>query len=171
MYQSRSTQSIYQWRTRSFQLRSSYATSPTADSPGYIPEFDPNKDSEDDDDEDPEEDPADYPTNHDDDDEEEEPSGDDADEEDKEQDDGDDDEDEEHPASANSTPPPPALRVTAMISFKPQPPILSFTKEDAESIVHCSGYEARESSAAATARPIEGRKADYGFVGSVEAEI
>nr|GEV14742.1 hypothetical protein [Tanacetum cinerariifolium] len=39
------------------------------------------------------------------------------------------------------------------------------------SIIHCSGYEAGESSATAAARPIEGRRADYGFVGSVEAEI
>nr|GFC37069.1 hypothetical protein [Tanacetum cinerariifolium] len=39
------------------------------------------------------------------------------------------------------------------------------------SIVHRPGYEAGESSAAAAARPIEGRRADYGFVGSVEAEI
>nr|GEW22538.1 reverse transcriptase domain-containing protein [Tanacetum cinerariifolium] len=39
------------------------------------------------------------------------------------------------------------------------------------SIIHCSGYEARESSAAAAARPIEGHRADYGFVGFVEAEI
>nr|GEW32405.1 hypothetical protein [Tanacetum cinerariifolium] len=35
------------------------AATPTADSPGYIPEFDPNGDSEEDDKEDPEEDPAD----------------------------------------------------------------------------------------------------------------
>nr|GFD63131.1 hypothetical protein [Tanacetum cinerariifolium] len=50
------------------------AASPTTDSPGYIPESDPD------------EDPANYPTDHDDDDEEEEeePSGDDADEEDEE---------------------------------------------------------------------------------------
>ncbi|GJU63297.1 hypothetical protein Tco_1245132, partial [Tanacetum coccineum] len=39
------------------------ANSPTADSPGYIPESDPEEDSEEDDDEDPEEDSADYPTN------------------------------------------------------------------------------------------------------------
>nr|GFC87019.1 hypothetical protein [Tanacetum cinerariifolium] len=39
------------------------------------------------------------------------------------------------------------------------------------SIVHCPRYEAGESSPAATARPIKGRRADYGFVGSVEAEI
>nr|GEZ09297.1 hypothetical protein [Tanacetum cinerariifolium] len=31
------------------------------------------------------------------------------------------------------------------------------------SILHCLGYEARESSVAAAARPIEGRRADYGF--------
>nr|GFB21283.1 hypothetical protein [Tanacetum cinerariifolium] len=39
------------------------------------------------------------------------------------------------------------------------------------SIVHCPGYEAGESSVAAAARPIEGRRADYGFFDSVEAEI
>nr|GFB32928.1 hypothetical protein [Tanacetum cinerariifolium] len=39
------------------------------------------------------------------------------------------------------------------------------------SIVHCPGYEAGESSVAAATRPIEGRRADYGFVDSVEAEI
>nr|GEZ91763.1 hypothetical protein [Tanacetum cinerariifolium] len=109
------------------------AASPTTDSPGYILESDPDEDSEDDDDEDPEEDPADYPTDHDDDDkEEEEPSRDDADEEEKEQDEDDDDDEEEHSASADSIPPPPALRVTARISFRPQLPTLSLTKEDAE---------------------------------------
>ncbi|GKF95503.1 hypothetical protein Tco_0288238, partial [Tanacetum coccineum] len=41
----------------------SAATSPTADSPGYIPEFDPERDPKEDDEEDPEEDPADYPAN------------------------------------------------------------------------------------------------------------
>nr|GFD15671.1 hypothetical protein [Tanacetum cinerariifolium] len=39
------------------------------------------------------------------------------------------------------------------------------------SIVHCPGYEVGESSIAAAARPIEGRRADYGFVDSVEAKI
>nr|GEU86971.1 hypothetical protein [Tanacetum cinerariifolium] len=52
--------------------------------------------------------------------------------EDEEQDEDDDDEEEEHPGSADSIPPPPALHVMAMISFRPQPPTLSFTKEDAE---------------------------------------
>nr|GFD25563.1 hypothetical protein [Tanacetum cinerariifolium] len=37
--------------------------------------------------------------------------------------------------------------------------------------VHCPGYEAGESLVAAAARPIEGRRADNGFVDSVEAEI
>nr|GEU37892.1 reverse transcriptase domain-containing protein [Tanacetum cinerariifolium] len=37
------------------------AATPTADSPGYIPEFDPKGTIEEDDEEDPEEDPADYP--------------------------------------------------------------------------------------------------------------
>nr|GFC21492.1 hypothetical protein [Tanacetum cinerariifolium] len=78
------------------------------------------------------EDPADYLADHDDEEKGEEPSGDDADEEDEEQDEDDDDEEEEHPASAYSIPPPPALRVMDRISFRPQPPTLSFTKEDAE---------------------------------------
>nr|GFB46886.1 hypothetical protein [Tanacetum cinerariifolium] len=104
------------------------AASLTADSPGYIPESDPDEDSKDDD-EDSEEDPADYPADHDEEEEDKEPSGDDADEE---QDEDDDDEEEEHPASADSIPPPPALRVMARISFRPQPPTLSFTKEDVE---------------------------------------
>nr|GEZ91175.1 hypothetical protein [Tanacetum cinerariifolium] len=40
------------------------AAKPTADSPGYIPEFDPKGDLEEDDEEDPEEDPADYPADY-----------------------------------------------------------------------------------------------------------
>nr|GEY67083.1 reverse transcriptase domain-containing protein [Tanacetum cinerariifolium] len=158
--------------------------SPTADSPGYIHESDPNEDPEDDDDEDPKEDP--------------------------EQDEDDDDEEEEHPASADSIPPPPVLRVTARISFRPQPPTLSFTKEDAERFLAMpipppslltllSSLLPPTSSPPLPAsplsfpyhyplhhhpysyylliveqidpRPIEGRRADYGFVNSVEAEI
>nr|GEW00480.1 hypothetical protein [Tanacetum cinerariifolium] len=38
------------------------AATPTADSPGYILKFDPNRDPKEDEEEDPEEDPADYPT-------------------------------------------------------------------------------------------------------------
>nr|GFD17043.1 hypothetical protein [Tanacetum cinerariifolium] len=47
-------------------------------------------------------------------------------------DEDDDDEEEEHSASADSIPPPPSLCVTTRISFRPHPPTLSFTKEDAE---------------------------------------
>nr|GEX28731.1 reverse transcriptase domain-containing protein [Tanacetum cinerariifolium] len=116
-------------------------TSPTADSLGYILESDPDEDPKDDD-EDPEEDPADYLADHDDEEEEEEPSGDDADEEEKKQDEDDDDEEAEHLASVDAIPPLPPLR-----------------------------YKAGESSIAAVARPIKGRRADYGFIDSVEAEI
>nr|GFC46851.1 hypothetical protein [Tanacetum cinerariifolium] len=181
------------------------AASPTAESPGYIPESDPDEDPEEDppdypadhDDEDPEEDPADYPTDHDDE-EEKEPFRDDADEEDDEDD---DDKEEEHPASTDSIPPRHALRVTARISFRPQPPTLitpilpiplpaaspplqllsSNRRADRPeitlpprkrlSIVHFPEYKAGESSVVAAARPIEGCRAYYGFVDSLEAEI
>nr|GEW04256.1 hypothetical protein [Tanacetum cinerariifolium] len=138
------------------------AASPTTDSPGYIPESDLDEDPEGDDDEDPKEDPADYPADHDDEEKEEEPFGDDANEVDEEQDEDDDDEEEEeHPALADSIPPPHALHRTE-VTLPPRKRL---------SIVHCPGYEAGESSVAAAARPIEGRKANYGFVDSVEAEI
>nr|GFC59910.1 hypothetical protein [Tanacetum cinerariifolium] len=140
------------------------AASPTTESPGYISESNDDEDPEEDDDEDPEEDPADYPVDHDDKEEEEEPSRDDADKEDEEQDEDDDDKEEEHPASADSIPPPPALRVTARIYFRPQTPIIADRPEvtlpprKRLSIVHCLGYKAGESSVAAAARPIKGRR-------------
>ncbi|GKE34555.1 hypothetical protein Tco_1453877 [Tanacetum coccineum] len=70
------------------------AFSPTADSPGYVPELDLEEDPEEDDDEDP----ADYPAH----------GGDDGDDEDESSDDEEDDdidieEEEEHPTPANST--------------------------------------------------------------------
>ncbi|GKB55042.1 hypothetical protein Tco_0905795 [Tanacetum coccineum] len=121
--------------------------SPTADSPGYVPESDLEEDPEEDDDEDPEEDPADYPAD----------GGDNGDDEDESSDDDEDedvdiegDEEEEHPAPADSTavalpavdqapsaeetkpfetdesaatpPPHPAYRVTARISIRDEPP-------------------------------------------------
>ncbi|GJV29922.1 hypothetical protein Tco_1386370 [Tanacetum coccineum] len=124
------------------------ALSPTADSPGYVPESDPEEDPEEDDDEDPKEDPADYPAD----------GGDDGDDEDESSDDDEDDdvdieedeEEEEHLAPADSTvvalpavdhapsaeetepfetdesaatpPPHPAYRVTARISIRDEPP-------------------------------------------------
>nr|GEY70567.1 hypothetical protein [Tanacetum cinerariifolium] len=185
----------------------SATATPTTNSPGCIPESDPDEDPEDDDDEDPEEDLADYPADHDDDEEEEEPSGD---EEDEEQDEDDDDEEEEHPASADSIPPPPALRVMARLLSDPRrrhcpslrrmlrasplilpiplpvsSPPLQLLSSDRRAdrpevtlpprkrlnIIHCLRYEAGESLVAAVARLMEGRRADYGFVDSVEAEI
>ncbi|GKE46901.1 hypothetical protein Tco_1478159, partial [Tanacetum coccineum] len=129
------------------------AISPTADSPSYILESDPEEDLEEDDDKDPGEDPADYPTDRNDDDdeeEEEEPSGDEAD--DEEEDEDDEEEEEEHLAPANSTaigflavdhvlsaeetepfetdesaatpPQHPAYRATARISIRAQTPVL-----------------------------------------------
>nr|GEY74989.1 hypothetical protein [Tanacetum cinerariifolium] len=81
------------------------ADSPTADSPGYIPESDP------------EEDPADYPVERDDDDDKEDESyRDEADE------DEDDDEEEEHPTLADSIPPLLVHHTTTRISILVQPP-------------------------------------------------
>ncbi|GJU19920.1 hypothetical protein Tco_1153262 [Tanacetum coccineum] len=75
--------------------------SPTANSPGYVPESNHEKDPEEEDDEDPKEDPADYPVD----------GGDDSDDEDESSDDNKDDdvdikedeEEEEHLAPADST--------------------------------------------------------------------
>ncbi|GJW46613.1 hypothetical protein Tco_0078259 [Tanacetum coccineum] len=83
------------------------AASPTADSPGYVPESDPEEEPEEDD-EDPEEDPADYPADRDDDD-------------DDEDEDEDEEEEEEHPALADSVPP--VHRMTARISIRDEPSI------------------------------------------------
>ncbi|GJX66953.1 hypothetical protein Tco_0302680 [Tanacetum coccineum] len=103
------------------------AASPTAQSPGYVPESDLEEDPEEDD-YDPEEDPANYPTDRDDDDDEEEPSGDDADDDEDEE----EDEEEEHPAPADSVLLPPAYRVTARMSIRPQTPAPFLSEEDAE---------------------------------------
>ncbi|GJW47326.1 hypothetical protein Tco_0078972 [Tanacetum coccineum] len=94
--------------------------SPTADSPGYISESDPEEDPKEDD-EDPQEDPADYPTDRDNEEEEEESFGDDADDEEEDKDE-DEEEDEEHLASADSVPPP-TYRSTARMSIRDQTPI------------------------------------------------
>ncbi|GJV28292.1 hypothetical protein Tco_1384740 [Tanacetum coccineum] len=147
------------------------AASPTADSPGYVPESDPEEEPEEDD-EDPEEDPADYPADRDDD---------------------DDDEEEEHPASADSVPP--VHRMTARISIRdepsiPSPPLpasppASLLSSDRRTdrpeitlpprkrlgVDLGPRYEIREGSSAAAARPTGGRRADYGFVGTMDTEI
>ncbi|GKD64343.1 hypothetical protein Tco_1306451, partial [Tanacetum coccineum] len=103
------------------------AASPTANSPGYVLESDPEEEPEEDD-EDPEEDPADYPADKDDDEEEEEPSGDDADNEDK-----DEEEEEEHPALADSVPP--VHRMAARISIWDEPSISLPPREEVERLL------------------------------------
>nr|GEV54519.1 hypothetical protein [Tanacetum cinerariifolium] len=88
--------------------------SPTADSPGYIPESDLEED-----DKDPMEDPADYPIDREDDDEVEEESS----EDDANDDEDEDEEEEEHTTLADSIPPPPVRRTTARISILAQAPV------------------------------------------------
>ncbi|GJW05617.1 hypothetical protein Tco_1568040 [Tanacetum coccineum] len=92
------------------------ATSPTADSPGYVPESDPEEEPKEDD-EDPEEDPADYPADRDDDDE----------------DEDEDEEEEEHPALADSVPP--VHRMTARISIRDEPSISLPPREEVERLL------------------------------------
>ncbi|GKG09934.1 hypothetical protein Tco_0338680, partial [Tanacetum coccineum] len=91
------------------------ASSPTADSPGHVPESDPEED-----DEDPEEDPADYPANGDDDD-------------DDDEDEDEDEEEEEHPAPADSIPP--VHRMTARISIRDEPSISLPPREEVERLL------------------------------------
>ncbi|GKD77284.1 hypothetical protein Tco_1339905, partial [Tanacetum coccineum] len=157
------------------------AASPTADSPGYVHESDPEEEPEEDN-EDPEEDPADYPTDRDDDD-----------DEDK---DKDKEEEEEHLAPADSVLP--VHRMTARISIRDEPSISLPPREEVERLLALTTpppspltplssplphipspplpaspplYDIRESSAAAATRPIRGRRADYGFVGTMDTEI
>ncbi|GJW59989.1 putative reverse transcriptase domain-containing protein [Tanacetum coccineum] len=124
------------------------AVSPTADSPGYVPESDPEEDPKEDDDEDSEEDPVNYPTDRDDE-EEEEPSGDKADDEEDE----DNEEEEEHPALADFVPPP-IHRVTARISH----------------FLQIQRYTVEKSSSALATRPTGGFRADYGFFATLDRE-
>ncbi|GKD25523.1 hypothetical protein Tco_1231737, partial [Tanacetum coccineum] len=78
------------------------AASPTANSPGYVPESDPEED-----DEDPEEDLADYPA--------------DGDDDDDEDEDKDKEEEEEHPAPADSVPPVHHREASALTTPPPSP--------------------------------------------------
>ncbi|GJS16839.1 hypothetical protein Tco_0411311 [Tanacetum coccineum] len=106
------------------------AASPIADSPGYVPESDPEE-PEANDDEDSEDDPADYLADHDDDDEEEEePFGDDANDEDEEED---EEEEEHHPAPADSVLP--VHRMTARISIRDEPSISLPPKEEVKRLL------------------------------------
>nr|GFB34463.1 hypothetical protein [Tanacetum cinerariifolium] len=99
----------------------------------------------------------------------------------------DDDEEEEHPASADSISPPPTLPSPPILPIPlpaASPPLQLLSSDQRAdrpevtlpprkrlSSLHFPGYEAGESLVAAVARPIEGRRADYGFVDSLEAEI
>ncbi|GKD75012.1 hypothetical protein Tco_1333294, partial [Tanacetum coccineum] len=108
------------------------AASPTADSPGYVLESDPEEDPEEDD-KDPEEDPADYPVDRDDDDEEEEeeePFGDDVDDEDEDED---EEEEEEYPAPADSVLS--VHRMIARISIRDEPSISLPPREEVERLL------------------------------------
>ncbi|GKD57750.1 hypothetical protein Tco_1291137 [Tanacetum coccineum] len=111
------------------------AASPTADSPGYVPESDPEEEPAEDD-EDPEEDPVDYPADRDDDDdeeEEEEPSGDDANDENEDEDEDEEEEEEEHPALADSVPP--IHRMIAKISIRDEASISLPSREEVERLL------------------------------------
>ncbi|GKD54018.1 hypothetical protein Tco_1287405 [Tanacetum coccineum] len=88
------------------------ATSPTTESPGYIPESDPE--------EDPEEDPADYPADREDDD-------------DDEDEDEDEEEEEEHPAPADSVLL--VYRMTARISIRDEPSISLPPRKEVERLL------------------------------------
>ncbi|GKD17562.1 hypothetical protein Tco_1206720 [Tanacetum coccineum] len=138
------------------------ADSPTADSPGYVPESDPEEDPEEDDDKDPEEDPGDYPVDEGDDGDDEDESSDD--DEDEEVDiEADDEEEEEHPAPTDSTvvalptvdqapstketepfetyesaatpPPHPAYHVTTRISIRDETPISLPPREEVKRLL------------------------------------
>ncbi|GKF76960.1 hypothetical protein Tco_0229430 [Tanacetum coccineum] len=107
------------------------AASPTADSPGYVPESDLEEEPKADDDEDLEEDPADYPADRDDkEEEEEEPSKDDADDKDEDED---EEEEEEHPALADFVPL--VHRMTARISIRDEPSISLPLREEVERLL------------------------------------
>ncbi|GKA22441.1 hypothetical protein Tco_0708403, partial [Tanacetum coccineum] len=96
------------------------AASPTADSPGHVPESDPEEEPEEDD-EDLEEDPADYHADREDDD------------YDDEDEDGDEEEEKEHPAPADSVPP--VHRMTARISIRDEPSISLPPREEVERLL------------------------------------
>nr|GEX62855.1 hypothetical protein [Tanacetum cinerariifolium] len=114
-------------RMRCCQLKSlPAAVLPTAGSPRYILESDPE--------EDPKEDPVDYPADGGDDDDDDDGSSDDDD--DDVEDDEDEHEEEEHPAPADSIPPPPLVhRVTARLSIGEQPPTPVWSEAEIDRLI------------------------------------
>ncbi|GJS85026.1 hypothetical protein Tco_0751567 [Tanacetum coccineum] len=108
----------------------SATVSPTANSPGYITESDPEENPKEED-ESPEEDPADYPADYEDDDEEEESFGDDANDEEEDEGEDEEEEDEKHLAPADSVdrlldiptlPPSPLNSLYSSLPWIPSPP-------------------------------------------------
>ncbi|GJV70446.1 reverse transcriptase domain-containing protein [Tanacetum coccineum] len=97
------------------------AASPTADSPGYVPESDLEEEPEEDD-KDPEEDPADYPADRDDDD-----------DDDDEEEDEDEEEEMEHLAPTDSVPP--VHCMTARVSIRDEPSISFPPREEVERLL------------------------------------
>ncbi|GJT03409.1 hypothetical protein Tco_0824578 [Tanacetum coccineum] len=105
--------------------------SPTADSPGYIADSDPEEDPE----EDPEKDPVDYPVDGEDDDDDDDGSfDDDEDEDDDVDEDEDKEEEEDNPAPVDSVPPH-VHRVTARMSIRDQTPISLPPKAEVERLL------------------------------------
>ncbi|GJS19059.1 hypothetical protein Tco_0413531 [Tanacetum coccineum] len=100
------------------------AVSPTADSPGYIADSDPDEDEED-----PEEDPTDYPADGGDDDDDDDESSDDDEDDDDDVEKDEDEEEEEHSAPADSVPPL-VHRVTARMSIREQPPTTFYSEAE-----------------------------------------
>ncbi|GJT82975.1 putative reverse transcriptase domain-containing protein [Tanacetum coccineum] len=171
------------------------AASPTTDSPGYVPESDPEEKPEEDD-EDPKEDPADYPADRDDDDDEDE--GEDEDEEEEEEHPASADSVPPVHPSPPASPIRPLGYRAAMIRLRAETPSTSYPlplptsspllqllssdhRTDMPEITLPPRkrlgidlgprYEIGESSATAATRLIGGRRADYGFVGTMDTEI
>ncbi|GKF32434.1 hypothetical protein Tco_0102232 [Tanacetum coccineum] len=139
--------------------------SPTAESPGYVAESDPEEDPEEYEDDNTEDGPVDYPVDRGDDGDDDDgySSGDDADDEDEDEED-DDEEEEEHPALANSTVVVPTLgslsgfrlpypfppeaeveRLLAMTTPSPSPPISPSPPSIGERLARCTAPPAHSS--------------------------
>ncbi|GJT33728.1 hypothetical protein Tco_0924147 [Tanacetum coccineum] len=136
--------------------------SPTAESPGYVTESDPEEDPEEYEDDKTEDGPVDYPMD----------GGDDGDDDngdssrdDANDEDADEEEEERSPQTSISLPPEAEVeRLLAMTTPSPSPPISLSPPSVGERLAR---YEIEESS---TARPTRGRGIDYEFVSTVRYE-
>ncbi|GJR42975.1 hypothetical protein Tco_1311078 [Tanacetum coccineum] len=160
--------------------------SPTAESPGYVVESDPEEDPEEYEDDETKDGPVDYPMDggEDGDDDDDDSSGDDADDEDEDEgdeDDEDEEEEEEHLALADSAVVVPTVELVSPPEgtepvIPPHHTPTDITTNGARCNIpgfrlpypfHQRQYEVGESS---TARPTGDRGIDYGFVSTVDAE-